>query len=201
MKYLTLTATLALPLVALLSACAGSPYAESKKFDRLRSFEEPEFGYVVASVGKKPPGNRFDATEVLFQLRSTDDRGALTYAPKAFLSGASPKDIDTPDVEATVVVKRLPPGTYDVYLAKGISNAGGTWIYNRPLVPPMSFTITTGRTTYVARFLIGQDGFGPSTAATLHLSAEPEMDLAIAQKRVSGVNREGALTTQAPAKR
>ena len=123
-----------------LTGCAGSRYAESSKFDRLRNFSGPEYGYVVSSVGKDKSASFFDATEVFFHLRGTNDHGSFTYAPKAFFgaNGASPRDIASADVEATTVAKRLPPGHYDIYVAKGVSNAGGTHIFYRPLNPPLS---------------------------------------------------------------
>ena len=184
-----------------LAGCAGSPYAESLKFDRLRNFSGPEYGYVVSSVGKDKSASIFDATEVLFRLRGTNDHGSFTYAPKAFFgaNGASPRDIASADVEATTVVKRLPPGQYDVYVAKGIWNAGGTHIFYRPLNPPLSFTVALGKVTYAGRYVIGQQGYGPASSATLTISDEHTVDLARAKSRIEPLNIDEATFVSVPA--
>ena len=182
--------------VALLSSCAVTPY------DRLRNFEGSEFGYVVASIGKEKSANVFDSTEVLFRLRGTNDRGSFSYAPRAFLtsSGASPQDINSTEAEGTVVAKRLPPGVYDIFVAQAVWHAMGTRIFSRPLSPPLSFSISPGKTTYVGRFTLVQDGYGPASAAELKLTDEHVSDLARAKSRVPSLNIEEASILQIPSR-
>lgn len=188
--------SLVLAPLLLLTGCAVDPYA---RFDRLRNFEGPEYGYVVASIGKTKL-SVFDSTAVWFHQVGTGDDGSFSYAPKAFLgkSGASPRDIDSKEFEGTVVTKRLPPGRYQVYVARGVWYSGGTRIYSRSVSPSVTFDVGIGKISYVGRFIIGQAGTGATSEATLRIIDEHADDLAHAKARSQTLNTGEALILSIP---
>ena len=184
---------LTLPLIALvltLGACAGSKYDEARKYDRLRDYDAPDQGVAVISVGHAK-SSIYTVSSASFRLTSTNDPGSFGYAPKLWTP--SPKDFDSPDVEGTVLAVKLPPGHYEVIAAGGGWGAGSYRFSTRvEMRPPMSFTIETGRTAYLGRFLVGQDGSGPSSRATLDVTDEEAADLSVARSRNAIVNTQNA---------
>ena len=187
---LKLASTFALVLPLLVAGCAGSPYAESKKFDRLREYSGADAGFAVMSVGhvKSSP---FTVSSVVLRAKGTDDRGGFNYAPKAFFG--STKDFDTPESEGTVVTLKLPPGTYEIGAASGGWGAGTyRFTAGTPILPPMVFTVEQGETVYLGRFVVGYNGRRESPPANLEISDLLASDLAIAASKEKAIRIDTA---------
>lgn len=93
-------------------------------------------------------------------------------------------------IEGTVVVRKLPPGDYEVLEARGVSNIGGTFTYKLTFNQPMTFTVNPGKATYVGRFIVGQGRSFRSRHATLAVGSELETDFEVAKDRLPGVKSE-----------
>ena len=176
----------------LIAGCAGSPFAESLRFDRLQSFNGPDAGYAFASIAKSKDASLFSSVEMLIRPKNSDDLSSFGYQPKAYLTseGASKTTVKSEVIEGTVVVRKLPPGDYEVFEARGVSNIGGTFIYKLTFNQPMTFTVNPGKPTYVGRFVVGQGGSFRSRHATLAIGSELEADFEVAKDRLPGVTSE-----------
>ena len=175
--------------IALLSSCAGSPYAESQKYERLRDYRGDGFGYAVVSVGVLKSA-LFTSTSLGFIELATRSPGVFGYAPKLLVGDRTPRDFDSPVQEGTIAVRRLPPGDYE------ITGAGGVWLagLNRVsksirFTPPVSFSIVTGKVSYLGSYVVGEDGNAVSGTASLSVTDEQARDLAVASSRVPSLDR------------
>ena len=175
----------AIPLL-FLAGCAGSPYAETLKYDRLREYKGSDFGTAVASVGhlKSTP---YTVSSLTFRLKGTNDLGAFIYAPKSYKP--SPTDFNTSDAEGTVMTVKLPPGEYEVYLATGEWGAINYRFSARVSVKPQwTFTVESGKVAYIGRFLVGFNGARESPPANVQGSDMREFDTSKAAERDPSLN-------------
>jgi hypothetical protein len=183
-----LSAAILLTLLVL-GGCEGKwGYAESKKWDRLREYEGQDFGYVVVSVGKEKSATYVSTFVSLLETR-TGAPGAFLYAPKALFNDANRRDFDTPDGEGTVILRKLPPGTYEIQTSGAARTAGAPAFIPqvRDFYPPIRFTVVPGKVSYLGRFIIGQDGYGPIANSTIKISSEESADIAMVKLRETKV--------------
>ena len=179
------TSILISALLALLTGCAGGA---SKQYERLREYSGADAGVAVMSVGyfKSSP---FSLSSIAFRTKETDDKGAFNYIPKYFFP--SPKDFESTEAEGAVVALKLPPGQYEIFGALGGWGAGAyRFSAGTPILPPMAFTVQSGRTSYIGRFVIGFNGSRESPPANLQITDMLAADLAIANSRDKSVSTE-----------
>jgi hypothetical protein len=171
-----------------LAGCEGTwGYAESRKWDRLREYEGQDFGYAVVSVGTEKSATYVSTFVRLVETR-TNAPGAFSYAPKALFTDANRRDFVTPDSEGTVILRKLPPGAYEIQSSGAGRTAGPSFIPQvRDFYPPIRFTIVPGKVSYLGRFIIGQDGYGPIANSTIKISSEESTDISIVKLRETKV--------------
>ena len=182
-----LTAAMFLALLVL-SGCEGTwGYAEARKLARLAEYEGQDFGYAVISVGREKSATYVSTYVSLIETR-TSAPGSFGYAPQALFTDANRRDFVTSDSEGTVILRKLPPGTYEIRSSGGGRMAGASFVAQvRDFYPPIRFTVVTGGVSYLGRFIIGQNGYGPIANSTIKVSSEESADIALVKMRETKV--------------
>lgn len=145
-----------------LAAVISAPAAAKDK-----EYEGPEGGYLVYSVGAiEGAGLGF-----LFYYRPTavtgkpDRRWKGEIEPR--LGGAIHLKVKNPEFTGSevgeVVVRRLPPGSYEVhnFYFGGSNLAGTTYDWSSAVPFSLPFTIRPGEATYIGTFMRGQSAGTP----------------------------------------
>ena len=164
-------------LLAALAGCAGSNYDIARRHDNLRDYKGADAGFVVASEGGER-GGHFDASGLTFQRVGSEDLLDFGFAMRQMI-GTPDHDFEAGSAIGKVKAMRLPPGDYEAVVVYGaqFSNNGQ---FRRPLAPGLRFTIKTGETVYLGRYVIGATGFNP----ILNISDSQADDLALAKQRL-----------------
>jgi hypothetical protein len=130
----------------------------------------------------------YTSASVAFAEPATGSLGAFGYAPKLLIGDRTPRDFDSSASEGTVLVKRLPPGEYEIRGAGGLWFAGPNAVSkSMRLGKPLPFTIASGQVSYLGRYIIGEDGNAVSGTTSLTITDEQARDLSIASARTSGL--------------
>jgi hypothetical protein len=151
---------------ALLAGCAT-------KYDRLRNYTGQDFGTVVVSLGQTRE-NTMNYSNVWFKAKGGEDLGYFAYAPK-YLPSPSPKDFSTSRGKGTLLVKKLPPGEYEITDYSTGSDYGNSVVTYRSRTPmSVPFTVKTGEVSYLGQYLVG---IRKELGAELEVSDESQRDL------------------------
>jgi len=168
-------------LALVLAGCAGSPYDIARKHDALRDYQGADAGFFVASSGAIK-GSIFSNSSVTFRRRDTEDLVSIGYTPKRILSlGGEPADFESSKDSGIVIVKRLPPGEYEIQSAQGVQY--GTYEYRctKRLAPVVRFTVHAGEVVYLGRYVVTS---WRGNCLALAISDEQQSDVAVAKTRV-----------------
>jgi hypothetical protein len=172
-KPLTLAA-----LVLALAGCAGSNYDIARRHDNLRDYKGPDAGFVVASEGGER-GGHFDSSGLTFQRVGSEDLVTFGFAMRKLI-GVPDHDFEAGSAIGRVDAKRLPPGDYEAIDLFGVQNVNGGQ-FRRKLAPgTLRFTVKTGETVYLGRYVIGEMRFSPR----LLISDSQAADMALAKTRL-----------------
>lgn len=146
-------------------------------------------GVAIASVGGQwvPPNARFS---VAFRPVASPGTVGEFYFLRNNIFAQSPVDIQNDPLFATVAVRRLPPGNYEISGASvsvGAPPVQSVYFDKRPFSFP--FEIIAGKATYLGEFLgypvVGKGvlGLGPTIGAVFTVRDRQARDLELLQKR------------------
>ncbi len=176
-------------LLLVLAGCAGSNYDIAVRQGRLADYAGADAGWVVASAGGEH--GHFDSAGITFQRAGTDDLVSFGAALRATFSTPA-HDFESGSTIGLVHVRRLPPGDYVAAWAQGAQNANNSSV-RKPLPPQLHFTVKTGETTYLGRYVIGESRFTPIVIVSDH----QDEDLAIARTKQAALPTD-AVAVQVP---
>jgi hypothetical protein len=181
---------LALPvLLVTLAGCAGSNFDIANRQERLANYAAADAGWVVASEGGEH--GHFDASGITFQRAGSDD--LVDFSTKLrTMFGAAEHDFESGSTIGKVQPRRLPPGDYEAVWAHGEQYSNGGWM-RKPLAPGLRFTVKTGETVYIGRYVVGESHFTP----IVNVSDHQDEDMAIAKARQPALAAVAA-TSQVP---
>lgn len=183
---------LAMSMLAGLAGCAGSAYDIAKRHDALRDYKGADAGFVVASEGGER-GGHFHSSGVSFERVGTNELVSFWFATAAAFSRTPEHDFEAGSAIGTVQPMRLPPGEYVAVEVQGDTpNIGSS---HRPLRPGLRFTVKTGETVYLGRYIVGASGFNP----ILFISEHQDEDMAIARKRMPEMPADAVTSAVPPA--
>ena len=179
-------------LLLALAGCAGSNYDIARRHENLNDYTGKDAGFVVASEGGER-GGHFDASGVTFQRVGTEDLLDFGFATRQMI-GTPDHDFEAGSAIGKVRVKRLPPGDYEAVVVYGaqFSNNGQ---FRRPLAPGLRFTIKSGETVYLGRYVIGATGFNP----IVNISDSQADDLALAKQHLPELPVDSVTSAVPPA--
>ncbi|HEY9110000.1 MAG TPA: hypothetical protein VIN58_25260 [Roseateles sp.] len=165
-----------------LAACAGSPYAIGKKFERLGNYTGQPSGLLLGSVGAWKAWTLSSAGLVFRQI-GTEDLGKIDYTPKVW--GAPKSDFETAKLAGYLYARTLPPGDYEIYGKEGYAVAGNMTSTLTTPVPVRRFTVRESEITYVGRIIFDsyRKGWAGPTEAIGAIGDEQAADLALLKAR------------------
>lgn len=165
-------------LLLALAGCAGSNYDIARRQDHLRNYKGADAGFVVASEGGER-GGHFDSSGLTFQRVGSEDLVTFAAATRQ-LFGVPDHDFEAGSAIGKVGAMRLPPGDYEAVSVFGVQNVNGGQ-FRRQLAPgTLRFTVKTGQTLYLGRYVIGEMRFSPR----VYVSDSQAADMALAAKRL-----------------
>lgn len=168
-----------LPLTILLLAlagCAGSNYDVSRRHERLRDYVGPDAGFVVVSEGGER--GHLDSSGITFQRVGSDELVDFGFAIRQLI-GTPEHDFTSGSAIGKVQARRLPPGDYEAVWLHGEQFSNGGQV-RKPLPPVLRFTVKTGQTIYLGRYVIGESRMTP----VVNISDSQADDLALAKSRL-----------------
>lgn len=127
-------------------------------YSRLNDYKESDSGNLVLSLGAKHEqhlpalGGKMLGTEALFELTHMSNWGKIAEMDMSF-----------PDGVGRVIVRKLPPGEYEINQVE-LSVERGFIKTSNPLPIPVRFSIQSGQTTYIGSYLVEMTLVAPEKA-------------------------------------
>lgn len=178
-------------LLLALAGCAGSGYDIARRHDNLRDYKGADAGFVVASEGGEG-GGHFDSSGLTFQRVGSEDLVTFAFAMRKMF-GVPDHDFQEGSAIGRVDAMRLPPGDYEAVRLFGYQNANSGQFLRKLAPGTLRFTVKTGETVYLGRYVIGEMRFSPR----LHISDRQPDDMALARTRLPEL-ADAAVTSAVP---